>query len=206
MFDGAAILHPCHSTTQKRTVNTVTLSSFPGLKDNYNAVLGLSSSGTRTDLTREKRGKGIRRKVLPIYFAGFLQEATNTGELSTLPTEDVVKHDCPPSKHVYTTSGSYVKSNRADISMSANDHQETDSRICLHVDDVLKEGATTVLVRTEDRDVVLVGIFHDLAQHDPGMQLCVGFGTGKHFRYYPQLNMPRTWGGKSSCFALVHPF
>ena len=65
--------------------------------------------------------------------------------------------------------------------MSANDHQETDSRICLHVDDALNEGATTVLIRTVDTCVVvfLVGIFHDLAQHHPGMQLWVGFGTGK---------------------------
>ena len=51
VFDGAVILHPCHSTTQKRSVNTVTLSSFPGLKDNYQAVLDLTSSGTRTNLT-----------------------------------------------------------------------------------------------------------------------------------------------------------
>ena len=73
-----------------------------------------------------------------MYFAGFLQDATNKEELFNLPTEDVVKHDYRPSKHVYTTSGSHVKSNRADISMSAN--QETDSRICLHVDDALNEG------------------------------------------------------------------
>ncbi|KAK2189653.1 hypothetical protein NP493_100g01004 [Ridgeia piscesae] len=32
--------------------------------------------------------------------------------------------------------------------------------------------------------VTLVGIFHDLAQHHPGMQSWVGFGQGKHFRYY----------------------
>ena len=186
VFDGTAIVHPCRSTTQKRSMNTVILSSFPGLKDNYKAVLGLTSSGTRTDLTREKRRKSTRRKVLPIYFAGFLQDATNKEELSNLSTEDVVKHDYPPSKHVYTTSGSHVKSNSADISISANDHQETDSRICLNVDDALNEVAATILVRTADTDVVviLVAIFHDLAQHHPGMQLCVGFGTGKHFRYY----------------------
>ena len=75
-----------------------------------------------------------------MYFAGFLQDTTNKEELFNLPTEDVVKHDYPPSKHVYTTSGSYVKSNSADISMSANDHQEADSRLCLHVDDALNEG------------------------------------------------------------------
>ena len=32
--------------------------------------------------------------------------------------------------------------------------------------------------------LILVGIFHDLAQPDPGMQLWVSFGTEKHFRYY----------------------
>ena len=70
--------------------------------------------------------------------------------------------------------------------MSANYHEEADSRICLHVDDALNERATTVLTRTVGTDVVvsLVGIFHDLAQLHPGMQLRVGFGTGKHFRYY----------------------
>ena len=70
VFDGAAIVHSFHSTTQKRSVNTVTLSSLPGLKDNYMAVLGLTSSGTPTC-----------RKVLPMYFAGVLQDATNKEEL-----------------------------------------------------------------------------------------------------------------------------
>ena len=79
--------------------------------------------------------------------------------------------------------------------MSANDHEEADGRICLHVDDALNEGATTVLVRTVDTDVVviLVGIFHDLAQHHPGIQLWVGFGTLEALPLLPhQLNLPRT--------------
>ena len=74
-------------------------------------------------------------------FAGFLQDATNKEECFNLPTEDVVKHDYPPSKHVHVHyQCRHVKSNSADISMSANDHQETDSRICLYVDDALNEG------------------------------------------------------------------
>ena len=50
----------------------------------------------------------------------------------------------------------------------------------------MNDGATTVLIRTVDTDVfvVLVGIFHDLAQHLPGMQLWVDFGTGKHLCYF----------------------
>ena len=150
------------------------LSSFPGLKgcSRFDIVWDTYRPDSLKATTREKRGKGTRRKMLSMYFAVFLQDATNKEELFNLPTEDVVKHDYPPSKYVYTTSGSHVKSNRVDISMSANDHKEQDSRICLHVDDALNEGATTVLVRTVDRDVVviLVGIFHDLAQDHPGIQ------------------------------------
>ena len=36
--------------------------------------------------------------------------------------------------------------------------------------------------QTQNVVVILVGIFHDLAQHHLGIQLWVG--TGKHFRYY----------------------
>ena len=86
---------------------------------------------------------------------------------------------------MYIISGSHVKSNRADISMSANNHEEADSRISLHIDDALNEGVTTVVIRTIDTGVVvtLVEIFPDLAQHHPGIQFRVGYGTGKHIRY-----------------------
>ena len=71
-----------------------------------------------------------RDAKLPMYFAGFLQDVANKDELFNLLTEDVIKHEYPPSKHVYITSGSHVKSNRADISMSTNDHEEAASRMC----------------------------------------------------------------------------
>ncbi|KAI0234432.1 hypothetical protein LSAT2_015330 [Lamellibrachia satsuma] len=51
--------------------------------------------------------------------------------------------------------------------MEESVHEEADSRICLHVHNALKEGATTVLVRTVGSDVVVifVGIFRGLVQH-----------------------------------------
>jgi len=114
-------------------------------------------------------------------------------------SDDIVKHDYPPCRHVYTTSSSHVKSNRADMSLSANNDAKSDSRLCLHVDDALNDEATTVLVRTANTDVVviLVGIFHDLAQHHQGMQLWVG--RLWHRQALPllphQLNLTRTWVG-----------
>ena len=70
--------------------------------------------------------------------------------------------------------------------MEESDHEEADTRICLHVHNALKNVATIVLIRTVDTDmiVILVGVFHDLLQQHPDMQLWVGFGMGKHFRYY----------------------
>ena len=79
-----------------------------------------------------------------MHFAGFLQGPTNKEELFNLLMEDVVKHDYQPRKQVYITSGSHVTSNHADVSMSTNDHEEADHRI---------------------------GIFQDLTQHHPEMQL-----------------------------------
>ena len=84
----------------------------------------------------------------------------------------MVKHDYLLNKQVFVTSGPSVKSNHADISMEESDHEEPDSRICLHVHNTLKEGATTIHVRTVDCDVIvmLVGIFHDLVPHYSGTQ------------------------------------
>ena len=87
---------------------------------------------------------------------------------------------------MHITSDSHAQSNRVDISISANDHEEADNRICLRVDDALIEGATTILARTVGTDlvVILFGIFHDLGQLHPEMQLWAGFGIRNHFRYY----------------------
>ena len=114
--------------------------------------------------------------------------------------KDEVKHDYPLNKEVFITSSPSVKSNHADISMKKSDHEKADSRICLHVHNTLKEGATTVLVRTVDSDVavILVGIFHDLVQHYPGMQCWIDLGTGKHFRYYHVNSLCQELGEKKA--------
>jgi len=40
--------------------------------------------------------------------------------------------------------------------MNKSDHEEADSRISLHVHYTLREGATSILVRTVDTDVVVI--------------------------------------------------
>lgn len=58
-------------------------------------------------------------------------------------------------------------------------HEEADTRMCIHVHDALQKGAHDILVRTVDT-VILVG---QSMLYIP-ISIWVGFGTGKHFRYY----------------------
>ena len=144
-------------------------------------------------ITREKRGKDVRRKVsrdatLPIYFPGFLQDDTNKEKLFALLTEDVVKHNYPLNKQVFVSSGPRIKSNHADISMEESDHEKADSRICLPVHNTLKEGAITVLIR---RGCNFGGNLSRSCAALSNMQLWVGFRTGK-LQFIRPMNLGRT--------------
>jgi hypothetical protein len=62
------------------------------------------------EATREKRGKGVRRKVsktckLPKNHADFLRDSNNKQELFALLTDTVSSSTFDPSKEVYITSG-----------------------------------------------------------------------------------------------------
>lgn len=220
VFDGAAIVHalPQESAstfgeysdkvfipwTERQLTNC---SRIDIVWDTYNC-------DSLKTTTREKRGKGVRRKVsrngkLPPCFAGFLQDPRNKEELFALLTEDVVNHEYPHNKLVFITSGPTVQSNHSNITMGESDHEEADSRICLHLNDALKEGATSILIRTVDTDVIviLVGVFHDLIQCHPDMQLWVGFGTGKQYRYYDVNSICQELGeDKARALPFFHAF
>ena len=70
--------------------------------------------------------------------------------------------------------------------MLSCDHEEADSRMCIHVKDALNKGAHKIYIRTVDTDVIviLVSVFFNLQDNYPDTQLWVGFGTGKSFKYY----------------------
>ena len=68
--------------------------------------------------------------------------------------------------------------------MSPCNHEEADSRICIHVQHALQNGARNILVSTVDTDVIviLVGAYFSFLDTFPDMNIFVGFGTGKHFK------------------------
>ena len=71
-------------------------------------------------------------------------------------------------------------------SMLQCDHEEADTRICIHFNDALTKGARNFLLSTVDTNVIviLVSIYFKLYSSFSDISIFVGFGAGKHFKYY----------------------
>ena len=75
-------------------------------------------------------------------------------------------------------------------------HEEADTRIFVHVNEIAQRGHSKVMVRTVDTDMVIIAIAHFL---DIGLQeLWIAFGTGKNFRYVPIQEIVATYGPEKS--------
>ena len=111
------------------------------------------------DSTREKRGKGQRRKVtgdikIAPNWKAFLQNNTNKKELFVLLTSRVSNFQFPENKEVNISSNESVVLSRGSTDIQRCDHEETDTRIAVHVQHTLNKGCSQVFVH--------IGIFHDL--------------------------------------------
>ncbi|CAJ1084188.1 Sodium/potassium-transporting ATPase subunit alpha [Xyrichtys novacula] len=68
--------------------------------------------------------------------------------------------------------------------MSECDHEEADTRVCVHLKDALEKGSQKVVIRTVDTDiiVILVGLLGQLTKDYPDTGIWVAFGMGKNFQ------------------------
>ena len=60
-------------------------------------------------------------------------------------------------------------------------HEETDSRIILHLVDAYKEGKRSILIQANDTDVLVLAVAH--VSRFPGCKIWLAFGTGSSLRY-----------------------
>ena len=83
---------------------------------------------------------------------------------------------------LYLIAGSSVVSNNSCEGLEPCDHEEGGTRIAFHLYDAVKKGATKILVRTVDTDilVILIGLLSNLP---PDTQIWIALGTGKNFKY-----------------------
>ena len=95
------------------------------------------SSQSIKESTREKRGKGIRRKVsgetkLPRNWMDFLRDSPNKTELFDFLTTKVENYTFPQGKSVYITAAESVVAVPSTNPMPNCNHEEADTRIIVH--------------------------------------------------------------------------
>jgi len=106
--------------------------------------------------TREKRGKGIRRRVapttpLPKKWKNFLRVNENKTELFKFLSQQMLSLQIGEGKVIYTTDEVDVLSTEtnADVTNLAPClHEEADTRLLLHVADAVQKGYSKVYIRT----------------------------------------------------------
>ena len=139
--------------------------------------------------TREKRGKGVRRKVsgqtkLPVKWMNFLCDSKNKTEFFAFLTDKIAEFTFSSSKLVYVTSGqSVLHRDSANVTSDCN-HEEADSRIVVHVLHALQQNMKIIEIRTVDTViiVILAGVFNKLLVIQPLADIWVAFRVGKNYR------------------------
>ena len=112
-------------------------------------------------------------------------------------------------KEIYLTYGMKVLSSpeTCDISSISNcSQEEADTMIMLHVQDAVRKGCQSILIRIVDTDVVVLAIyiFHQLQGLE---KLWVAFGTGNSFKYIPVQEIANSLGeDKSTALLFFHAF
>ena len=160
--------------------------------------------------TREKRGKGSRRRVgsnvaLPGNWQQFLRNDENKGELLGFLAKHATQIET--TKHVITTYGQDIISvlPRDSSFLAPCNHEEADSRMILHAGDAAKCGFQRVTIRTVDTDVVVLAV--SCVRLFSIAELWLAFGTGKHFRFIPAHEIAHSLGPqRSQALSMFHSF
>ena len=141
--------------------------------------------------TRQKRGKGIRRRVapstqIPKNWKDFLRVDENKTELFNFLSQQAIHLPIDEGKVIYATDGRNVLTTMANAvltNLSPCLHEEADTHLLLHAADAVKKGHRKLCVRTVDTDVVVIAIAM-FNQINPD-ELWLAFGVGSNFHYIP---------------------
>ena len=135
--------------------------------------------------TRTRRGKGICRRVEPYNsIPGNWQEFLRINNIKTELFSFLANRAATiaTDKHVISTchTGVLCTQSRDVSGLALCTHEEADTRILFHLEDVLKHGYNKVSVRTVGTDVVILAVTS--TQRLNIAELWIAFGAGKNFR------------------------
>ena len=184
-LDGAVVhmLHTGTSRTFQYYADTVFGSYILSQLQNANRVdivWDVYMENSLKATTREKRGRGIRRRVasttvLPPKWKDFLHLDENKTELFRFLSHQAIKIPIVDGKTIYATDRTNVLCSLADADLDnvvPCSQKEADTRIFFHAPE-----------RTVDTDIVILAIsmFNEINLEE----LWLAFGTGSNFRYIP---------------------
>lgn len=195
IFDGPALVHMLPVGTSSTFTDYATKVFLPHLSNTLNNVERVDVVWDRYDdkslknAAREKRGNGIRRKIMnetriPTNWKDFLRNSDNKTDLFDFLSDVVQNAHWINGKDIYITKGSTVLTN-SDKQMPSCTHEEADTRIVVHIKHAIQSGHSKVFIRTVDTDVIviLLGQFTELKKLSNQLDLWIMFGTGKDVKH-----------------------
>ena len=197
IFDGAAVVQMLNPGTAKifqeyaDTVFIPYLSNHLATAQRADIVWDVYIKDSLKDSTREKRGRGIQRRVssttqLPKNWKDFLRVNENKTALFKFLAHQVTCLSTDDGKVIYATERTNVLSTMTDTDMTCLapcTHEEAATHLFLHAEDVVCKGYRKLCIRTVDTDVVVLAIAM-FYQINPD-ELWLAFETKAHFRYIP---------------------
>ena len=140
--------------------------------------------------TRMKRRKGIRCKVQndsiePTNWDCFLRLDQNKTESFAYLSKEVLLHaeDVMVLACAYDTTCITNTKQMASSFISPCNHEEADTRVFLHINDMSLQGHSKIIIRTMDTDVLVLAVSVFARLKDQLEELWVDFGVGKHRKY-----------------------
>lgn len=94
------------------------------------------------------------------------------------------------------------------INRSRCNHEEADTRIFVHAKSIAQEGSTSVLIKENDTDVVVIAVSCMLPLKEAGLeQLWIVFGQGVHTSWIPVHDLFEAIGpSKANALPFFHAF
>ena len=164
--------------------------------------------------TRERRGKGSRKRVLPktpipTSWHSFLRNDDNKKELFAYLSTAVIQNPLPDKIIVTTRKQNLLSFSPINSSnLEPCNHEEADSRIFVHVLDAIKQGHSKIMIRTVDTDVVILAItaisFFAECYNNASLELWIAFGVGKSFRYIAAHHLAARLEQRGSVLPIFH--
>jgi hypothetical protein len=196
LLDGPVIAHMIKPSGVTSFKEYVDINFIPYLSQQLNScdrldvVFDVYKKNSLKFHTRENRGKGTRKKVgagtkLPGNWPDFLKDDHNKSELFCFIAEQVASHPFPTGKAVYVTQNERVLCIQGEP-MGDCSHEESDTRILVHLRHALSNGFTIFEIRTVDSDliVITVGNFFRLSKESALQDIFVLYGTGKSLQRF----------------------